>query len=80
MARCEEALPGPNSRHKREHHVPESEAELLVHDCWPRWRRGGEFDRRVEVALGGRGEERLARESERAREMEWRGAHRGRQV
>ena len=47
VARREKALPGLNSRHKREHQVPESEAELLALDCWPRWRRGGEFDRQV---------------------------------
>jgi hypothetical protein len=34
---------GSISRHKREHHVPESEAELLARNGWPRWRRRGGF-------------------------------------
>ncbi|CAD6342937.1 unnamed protein product [Miscanthus lutarioriparius] len=39
VARREKALPELDSRHKREHHVPESEAGLRAHDCRPRWRR-----------------------------------------
>ena len=47
VARREKALPELDSRHKHEHHMSESEAELRVHDCWPRWKRSGEFGRRV---------------------------------
>ena len=50
-ARRENALPRLNRRHNREHQVPESEAELLALDCWPRWRRGGEFVRRLRWRL-----------------------------
>ena len=76
VARREKALPGLNSRHKREHHVPKSEAELLAHDCWPRWRRGGEFARRATVAAArGRERARRGRRREAARESE--GEHSG---
>ena len=51
VARRENALPRLNRRHNREHQVPESEAELLALDCWPRWRRGGEFARRLRWRL-----------------------------
>jgi len=67
-------LPWLNSRHKREHHVPESEAELLVLDCWPRWRRCGEFARRVRwrsvAAARGRERARRGRRREAAQESE----------
>ena len=59
VAGLETALPGLSRRHRREHDVPESEAELRAHDRGPRWRRHGGFCRRVRW----RGE----RESEGAR-------------
>ena len=49
--------------------MPKSEAELLARDCWPRWRRRGEFDRRVRWrGEGESGGARRLRRGEAARE------------
>ena len=69
VAGLETALPRLSRRHKREHDVPESEAELQEHERWPWWRSRGGFCWRVWWRGEGKSEgARCLRRGEAARE------------